>query len=93
MGFECEVRKIFAFTYYAELDGGLFEHEYDHVFVGRFDGSPTPDQDEVSDWKWADLAALRTDILRNPERFTYWFKVSLARLCHHLEQSVAPPVQ
>lgn len=87
MGFRCEVRKVFAFTYYAELDGGLFEHEYDHVFVGHFDGSPTPNQDEVGDWKWVDLSALRLDIQQNPEQFTYWFKVSLEQLCHHTASS------
>jgi isopentenyl-diphosphate Delta-isomerase len=42
MGFECEVRQVFALTYFAELDGGLFEHEYDHVFVGQFDGARLP---------------------------------------------------
>lgn len=84
MGFGCEVRKVFAFTYYAELDGGLFEHEYDHVFVGQFDGRPNPNQDEVGDWKWVGLSALRIDIQQNPEQFTYWLKVSLDQLCHHI---------
>jgi isopentenyl-diphosphate Delta-isomerase len=90
MGFECGVRKVLAFTYHAELEGGLFEHEYDHVFVGQFDGGPAPNHDEVSDWKWVGLPALRTDIRRNPGQFTYWFKVSLDQLCSHVEQPVTP---
>lgn len=89
MGFECEVRKVFAFTYYAELDGGLIEHEYDHVFLGHFDGSPDPDPDEAGDWKWADLSALRANIRQNPEQFTYWFKVSLDQLCAHIRSPCA----
>jgi len=52
MGLDCDLRKAFEFTYYAKLDEGLFEHEYDHVLVGRFDGSPKPNQDEVDDWMW-----------------------------------------
>jgi len=35
MGFQCEIKKVFSFTYYAPLDNGLFEHEYDHIFIGQ----------------------------------------------------------
>jgi isopentenyl-diphosphate delta-isomerase len=84
MGFECEVRKVFSFTYYVELENGFFEHEYDHVFIGQFDGSPKPSPDEVEDWKWMDLATLRIDMQESPEDFTYWFKLSFDTLCKHV---------
>src|SRR5687768_17165134 len=35
MGFECGLREAFVFTYRAELEGGLVEHEFDQVFVGQ----------------------------------------------------------
>lgn len=85
MGFNCEVREAFGFIYHAELDNGLFEHEYDHVLVGRFDGKPNPSRAEVDDWKWVDMATLKLDMRRNPNHFTYWFKVSLDPLCRYVE--------
>ena len=66
MGFRCEIKKLFAFTYYAQLEKGLFEYEYDHVFIGQFDGIPNPSPDEVDDWKWIDLPALKIEIETNP---------------------------
>ena len=87
MGFHCEIRKVFEFVYYAELEDGLFEHEYDHVLVGQFDGIPNPSRDEVDDWKWVDLATLKSEMRQNPESFTYWFKVALDPLWQRLQSS------
>jgi isopentenyl-diphosphate delta-isomerase len=80
MGFDCDVREVFGFIYHTELDNGLFEHEYDHVLVGKFDGMPDPSHAEVDDWKWVSLTTLKLDMQRNPDDFTYWFKVSLGLL-------------
>lgn len=85
MGFDCELKEVFDFIYRAELDGGLSEHEYDHVLVGRFDGKPNPNRDEVDDWKWVGLPELKLDIQRNPDAFTYWFKLSLGPLYGYIE--------
>lgn len=84
MGFQCEIKKVFSFTYYAPLDNGLFEHEYDHVFIGQFDGNPSPSPDEVEDWKWIHLAALKIEIEKRAGDFTYWFKLSLDAVCGHV---------
>lgn len=89
MGFECEIRKVFSFTYYAELDNGLFEHEYDHVFIGQFDGSPNPNSEEVDDWKWVNLATLKLDMQTSPKDFTYWFKLCLDPLLDYIRSTDA----
>ena len=62
MGFDCELREIFSFVYRVELENKLIEHEYNHVFVGTFDLDPTPNLNEVDDWKWANLQELRKDV-------------------------------
>lgn len=85
MGFDSEVREIFEFIYRAQLEDGLFEHEYDHVLVGNFNGIPTPNRDEVADWKWVDLTALKLDMEERPECYTYWFRVSLDELCRTIK--------
>lgn len=77
MGFDCELRKIFAFIYKAEVDQHLVEHEYDHVFAGAFDGTPAPSVLEVSDWKWMAMKTLARDIEARPRHYTSWLKVAL----------------
>src|SRR5437660_813812 len=47
MGFDCDVKEVFNFIYRTNVDNNLIEHEYDHVLVGRFDGVPKPNRDEV----------------------------------------------
>jgi farnesyl-diphosphate farnesyltransferase len=80
MGFDCELEEMFEFVYRAELENGLTEHEYDHVLVGKFSGTPNPSKEEVEDWKWMDLTTLKLEILRHPEKHTYWFRIALAML-------------
>lgn len=79
MGFQCDVQHLFGFVYRAALDG-VVEHEYDHVFVGRYDGDPVPDEAEVAGWRWAAPAPLQKDVARHPERYTYWFRQALGRV-------------
>ena len=37
MGLNCELKHCFNFIYKADLENGLIEHEYDHVFIGYSD--------------------------------------------------------
>lgn len=77
MGFDCELRRAFSFLYRAELNNRLIEHEYDHVFIGEFDGNPAPDASEVEDWRWMSMEQLRDDIRRYPDKYTYWLDVAV----------------
>jgi len=79
MGIETELKEVFSFIYKAKI-GDLIEHEFDHVFIGRFDGKVKPNKEEVGDWKWAEPEELRKDIKENPEKYTYWFKMVLGRV-------------
>ena len=77
MGFDCGLEAVFGFVYRATLDGGLVEHEFDHVIVGRFQGTPVPDAREVEGWKWENLPAIQAQLAENPAAFTAWFKLAL----------------
>ncbi|HST52153.1 MAG TPA: isopentenyl-diphosphate Delta-isomerase [Pyrinomonadaceae bacterium] len=84
MGIDCELREVFAFTYLAELENDLVEHEIDHVFTGNFDGVPSPDAREIDDWKWIDVATLLEDIRERPGQYSYWLKTSIDELLLNL---------
>lgn len=77
MGFTCTLDEKFSFTYKAELDHQLSEHEIDHVFFGQFEGDPLPDSNEVMSYKWVSIAALKQDVELNPGTYTAWFKICL----------------
>ena len=79
MGIICPLRPLFAFTYRAEVGPELVEHEYDHLFVGRWDGDPAPSLDEVDGWRWVPVRDVAAEVRRNPEAFTPWFRVVLSR--------------
>jgi len=80
MGFDCEISEIFSFTYKVKFDNGIFENEYDHVFLGKFDGKPMPNSKEIEDWMFIGLDELKKDIKSNPEKYTHWFKIALDKL-------------
>ena len=47
MGFTTPLTKAFDFIYQATFDNGLTEYEFDHVFIGEYDGDVHPAKDEV----------------------------------------------
>lgn len=84
MGFDCPIEKAFDFIYRAELDKGLTEHEFDHLFIGRYNGEPKINPDEVSEWKWMDVEEVKLDVSRNPEKYTAWFRIIFDRFYQNL---------
>jgi isopentenyl-diphosphate Delta-isomerase len=80
MGMLCPLELAFSFIYRADVGGGLIEHEYDHVFLGRFNDDPLPDPSEVSDWRWVEPAALVRAVRQHPLRFTPWFHIAFEQL-------------
>ncbi len=75
MGFSVDLKETTSFIYKAPFDNGLTEHEYDHVMVGYYDGEPKINPDEVEDWKWMSLDAIKVDMTLNPDNYTAWFKI------------------
>src|SRR5690606_25287645 len=80
LGIRAELAYLTSFIYKAELGNGLWEHELDHLFVGRTDELPRPDPAEVAEWRWASAAELDEELKAAPETFTAWFPLALARL-------------
>jgi len=80
MGFQCDLQRIFSFTYKIKFKNNLIENELDHVWIGRYDGNPKPNPDEVDDWKWIDLETLINDLKKNPQIYSYWLKICIDRV-------------
>ncbi|MDD2554272.1 MAG: isopentenyl-diphosphate Delta-isomerase [Desulfotomaculaceae bacterium] len=80
MGFDTGIEEVFSFIYETEFANGLTEKEYDHVFFGRWDGTPVKSPDEVADYKWIAKDVLAEDIRKNPEIYTSWFKTAWEKL-------------
>jgi len=77
MGIDLQPEFVYKFIYNASLDKDLTEHELDHVFIGTYDGDPIINTDEVEDWKYIDVAALRMDMKKNPGHYTAWFTLMM----------------
>ncbi len=80
MGLRADLEPLFTFTYRAELDRGLIEHELDHVFQGVTDQEPRPDPAEVAAFRWVSPSMLRTEMCRAPDCFAPWFLMILRRM-------------
>ena len=64
--------RVSDFVYHAELDGGLVEHELDHVVIGDWNGAIKPDPSEVVDTRWIDWEALLGELTMSPATYTRW---------------------
>jgi isopentenyl-diphosphate Delta-isomerase len=79
MGFDCDLSEIFSLIYKVDFGDKLCEHEYNHVFVGTYEGEVNPSPEEVSDFKWVAMGPLQEDISSHPEDYAPWFKIILPR--------------
>ena len=81
LGIKVPLTKAFSFVYQAEFDNGLFEHEYDHVFVGEYHkGVLHPDPHEVGDYCYKSIEAIKEDLECRPALYTPWFKIAMPYL-------------
>ncbi|UEG50543.1 isopentenyl-diphosphate Delta-isomerase [Ferruginibacter lapsinanis] len=84
MGFVTGLTEIFSFTYKADFDNGLTEHEFDHVFVGHYNGDILPNTDEVSDYCFMSMEKISASIQSHPHKYTEWFKIAFPKVEDYL---------
>lgn len=87
MGFTTQLKELFSFIYKAPFDNGLTEHELDHVMIGYYDEKPQINSDEVENWKWMSIEAVRQDMIENPGIYTVWFKIIFDQFYHYIEDN------
>lgn len=88
MGFDTDLKKVTEFIYKVPFDNGLTEHEYLHVFIGRYNDSPVLNKEEAMDFKWITLNDLEAEIENSPDQYTYWMKKTLPFIRKALEDKL-----
>jgi isopentenyl-diphosphate delta-isomerase len=83
LGIETELSEKFSFIYKADVGGGLWEHELDHVFTGNHEADFNLNKEEVEEVRFISPEDLDKEISENPENFTEWFKIILEEYKHH----------
>ena len=84
MGFVVDLQESISFIYKAPFDNGLTEHELDHILIGKYNDEPIINKEEVANWKWMPIEAIKDDMLVRPELYTIWFKIIFEKFYQHI---------
>ncbi|MFP5039685.1 isopentenyl-diphosphate Delta-isomerase [Parasediminibacterium sp. JCM 36343] len=86
MGFATPLKKAFDFSYTAQFQNGLTENEFDHVFIGYYDGIIAPNFEEVENHAYRSIERLDASIEATPEFYTEWFLIAYPKLKEWMEE-------
>lgn len=90
VGFDCELKELFHFVYRSKYREDLYEYEYDHVFVGQYEGAVQFNEDEIEEVRWISFEELSRELVEQPEKFATWFLIAAPRF---LEEYISVPQQ
>jgi isopentenyl-diphosphate delta-isomerase len=78
MGFRCPLREGQSFVYRAVDPAGRgVEHEHVTTLISESRPVVEANRDEVEEWQWAPVTALRREMAEHPERYAPWFHLGL----------------
>lgn len=80
MGFQTSLQKVFDFVYKAEVENGLTEYEFDHVYVGEYEGTIRVSDQEVMGFAYKPLIEIEIELKAKPELYTTWFRIAFPRI-------------
>lgn len=86
LGICCEAEEIFSFTYLSKYAEDLYEYEYDHVFLGTYEGEVCFDPEEIERTEWVSIDALKKDMVENPTKYATWFLIAAPRVFREIEK-------
>ena len=85
LGFDCHLEEKFSFVYRTQFRPDLIEYEYDHVFVGSYDGEVNVNPEEASEIRWITFEDLKAELLKSPEKFSSWFIICAPKVMAGLD--------
>jgi len=75
MGISTDLSHLYSFVYKVNLNNGMIEHEFDHVFIGVTDQKPTLNPEEASAFKYLSIQKIKDEMTDSPANFSAWFKL------------------
>lgn len=85
IGVNTEIKELFSFIYLNKFNDDLYEYEYDHVFLGKYDGNVTLNEEEASETKWTTIEDLEKDLTENPLKYASWFIICAPKVLSYLK--------
>ena len=87
---QTKLNEIGHIIYRCDFGTGITEYEYDHIYIGFYDGQVVPDKNEIEEVFWEEIDLIKTDVAEHPEKFTCWFISAFTVLLEYLknEESV-----
>lgn len=80
LGFQTPVNKIFDFVYKAEMENGLTEYEFDHVFAGEYEGEINFNPEEVQAVCYREIGEIKGSLQSHPQQYTTWFHLAFPKI-------------
>lgn len=78
-----EVREVAPYRYRFADKNGIVENELCPILVAYSDTDPTPDPEEIEEWKWIKWGEFLEDLKKNPDVYSPW--------CREEATLIAPP--
>lgn len=75
-----EIREVGSILYYYPFSNGLTEYEFDHLFIGEYQGAYQINPDEVEALVWKSMHEIDEEIRLHPETYTPWFIIAYQQL-------------
>ena len=88
MGFETTLTKVFDFVYKAAFDNGLTEYEFDHVFVGKYNGIILANKAEVQSFEYKTIDAIAAELALDNNHYTAWFRIAFPKIQQWYKESI-----
>lgn len=79
-----DLTEIGHIVYRCDFGTGITEYEYDHIFVGFYDGQVVPDKNEIEEAYWQEVDLIKIDVTNHPEKYTCWFISAFTVLLEYL---------
>lgn len=74
LGIDLDLEPLTHIYYKKNVDQGMIEHEYVHVFKGLYQGQNlSPDPQEISDFMWMTPLDIKKDSARHSDKYAAWF--------------------
>ena len=86
IGLRCPVQEIGHFVYRSRYGEHLYEYEYDHVFLGDYQGEVPFNPEEISEVRCSGLEELAADLAANGQNYGSWFLTAAPMVLEYLQK-------